>query len=436
MRRSLAVLLIALVVLVASARARIVIDITQPGFAQISLALKIKGTTEEEKKLANELFEVIRDDLILSGLFDFLDPVLYVEPEDAPIAPPGLDFSAWQILKAELLIKGQVTVEAGELLNRVVVELRAYDVFRQQMILGRRYRARKEEIARIGHKFCDYLLKEFTGKPGAFDSYIAYVSDRGGVKRIYLTMPDGKKRTLLTPQKRIHLSPSFSPDVRRLVFSAFESNHPCLFSMDLTYRRLKELCCFAGLNLGADFSPDGSRLVITLSKDGNPEIYLLDSRTGRILKRLTSTRWIEVSPTFSPDGTKIAFASDRTGSPQIYVMNADGSGLKRITFEGKYNVSPAWSPDGKKIVYASMVGAGFDLFVVDLETLEVERLTENEGSNEDPVFSPDGRFIAFSSNRYGNYDIFIMNFYTRTQKRLTRGRENDTNPAWSHVISE
>ncbi len=422
--------------LAAPLHARIVIDITQPGFAQIALAIKIKGASEGERKLANTLFEVIRDDLLISGLFDFLDPILYIEPEDAPVAPPGLDFSAWQVLKAELLIKGQVVVEAGELINRVKVELRAYDVFRRQMILGRIYRARKEEIARIGHRFCDYLLKEFTGRAGCFDSYIAYVSDKHGVKQVYLTTLDGKKRVRLTPQERIHLSPSFSPDIKRVVFSAFESDHPCLFVVDLASRGQRKLCCYAGLNLGAQYSPDGKKLVLTLSKDGNPEQYLIDAGSGRIIKRLTSTPWIEVSPAFSPDGKRIAFVSDRTGSPQIYVMNADGSGRRRITFEGKYNVSPAWSPKGDKIAYASMVGAGFDLFVVDVNTLEVERLTENEGSNEDPVFSPDGRFIAFSSNRYGNYDIFIMNFYTRAQKRLTRGPENDTKPAWSPVLGE
>lgn len=418
------------------AYARIVIDITQPVFSQIALAVKIQGATEDEKKLASSLFEVVRDDLILSGLFDFLDPVLYVEPQQAPVEPPGLDFSVWQILKAELLIKGSITIEAGELLNRVVVELRAYDVFRQQMILGRRYRAKKEEIVRIGHKFCDYLLKEFTGRAGCFDSYIAYVSDRNKIKQIYLTTIDGKQTTLLTSQKRIHLSPSFSPDLKTLVFSAFESDHPCLFGLDISSRQQRKICCYPGLNIGANFSPDGKRLAITLSKGDNPDIYLIDPASGREIKRLTSSPRIEVSPVISPDGSKIAFVSDRGGAPQIYVMNSDGSNVSRLTFEGRYNVSPAWSPKGDKVVYASMVGAGFDLFVVDVNTFEVERLTENEGSNEDPVFSPDGRFIAFSSNRYGNYDIFIMNFYTRIQKRLTHTIENDTKPAWSPVLGD
>jgi len=418
------------------AYARIVIDITQPGFSQISLAVKVQWATEEEKKLANTLFEVIRDDLILSGLFDFLDPILYVEPQNAAIEPPGLDFSAWKILKTELLIKGSVSIEASELLNRMVVELRAYDVFRQEMIIGRRYRAKKEEVIRIGHKFCDYLLKEFTGRAGCFDSYIAYMSDRNKIKQAYLTTIDGKQTSLLTPQKRIHLSPSFSPDLKTLVFSAFESDHPCLFGVDILSKQIRKICCYQGLNLGASFSPDGKKLAITLSKDGNPEIYLIEAANGNVIKRLTSNPRIEVSPVFSPDGSKIAFVSDRTSAPQIYVMNADGSGVTRLTYEGNYNVSPAWSPKGDKIVYESMIGLGFDLFVVDVNTFEVEKLTENEGSNEDPVFSPDGRFIAFSSDRYGNYDIFIMNFYTRVEKRLTQGLENDTKPAWSPVLGE
>ena len=36
---------------------------------------------------------------------------------------------------------------------------------------------------------------------------------------------------------------------------------------------------FPGLNGAPRFSPDGQKLAITLSKDGNPEIYVMDTRS-------------------------------------------------------------------------------------------------------------------------------------------------------------
>ena len=42
----------------------------------------------------------------------------------------------------------------------------------------------------------------------------------------------------------------------------------------------------------------------------------------------------EIYPTWSPDGTKIAFVSDRDGDMEIYTMNTDGTGQVKRTKQG------------------------------------------------------------------------------------------------------
>ena len=42
-----------------------------------------------------------------------------------------------------------------------------------------------------------------------------------------------------------------------------------------------------GMNLGPAWSPDGKTMVVTLSKDGSPDLYLID-REGKIIRRLTA----------------------------------------------------------------------------------------------------------------------------------------------------
>ena len=47
--------------------------------------------------------------------------------------------------------------------------------------------------------------------------------------------------------------------------------------------------------------------------------------------RLTHDWANDEVPVWSPDGTKIAFISDRDGNEEIYVMNTDGTGQTRLT---------------------------------------------------------------------------------------------------------
>jgi len=75
-----------------------------------------------------------------------------------------------------------------------------------------------------------------------------------------------------------------------------------------------------------------TKMILTLSKDGNPDLFLLD-RKGKIIKQLTRRSGINVSPTWSPDGKQIAFVSDRSGRPQVYIMNLKDNKVQRITFK-------------------------------------------------------------------------------------------------------
>ena len=114
------------------------------------------------------------------------------------------------------------------------------------------------------------------------------------------------------------------------------------------------------------------------SKDGNPEIYLLNPDSGKVQKRLTRNWGIDTSAAWSPDGKQIAFVSDRHGSPQIWVMNADGSGQRRLTFKGDYNQTPDWNPKEGLIAFTARdERAVFDIFTVKVSDGTITRLPES-----------------------------------------------------------
>ena len=71
------------------------------------------------------------------------------------------------------------------------------------------------------------------------------------------------------------------------------------------------------------WSPDGQKIMFSSKRDGNSEIYTMDT-DGKNQHRLTDNSALDTSPAWSPDGQKIAFVSDRDGNCEIYVMDADG----------------------------------------------------------------------------------------------------------------
>jgi TolB protein len=179
------------------------------------------------------------------------------------------------------------------------------------------------------------------------------------------------------------------------------------------------------------FSPDGTRIVFTSSREGNPELYIIN-RDGSGLRRLTNHPAIDTSPTWSPTGTQIAFTSDRAGQPQIYIVGADGLNLRRLTTAESYADRPTWSPAPfNEIAFAARTGPGYDIKIYDLATGMTRQITFGEGSNESPAYAPNGRHLAFTSTRTGRTNVFTIGRDGRGLRQVTRDGNNFT-PSWSN----
>ena len=181
----------------------------------------------------------------------------------------------------------------------------------------------------------------------------------------------------------------------------------------------------------------GTWLALTIARNNNPDIYLLDvdaalQGTGQPeLKQLTTDPATDFDPTWSPDGTRIAFLSQRDGNDEIYIMNSDGTCQINLTNDPADDWSPAWSLDGTKLAFAHFFdGNSFsDIAVINANGSGLQRLTASHG--EYPAWSPDGTRIAFASARHGNYEIYVMNADGTAQTRLTDDSAYDMSPAWS-----
>jgi len=375
----------------------------------------------------------MREVVGMTGLLELVSPDAY-----PALALPGEkeDFETWKAINTDYIIRGDAALlDEG----RYQIEFRCFDLKQGKMVLGKRYTGEPALFNRMVMRFMDEFIGYLTGKKGALDSRIAYVSDASGRNEIRLVDTDGSNDQAITSNRTLNLSPSWSPDGRYLLYQGYRARNPDLYIIDNAKGKETKLYGASGLNLPGKFSPDGRSIAFAREgADGNIDLYLI-SVTGQELKRLTSASSIEVSPAWSPDGKLMAFVSDRAGNPQVYLLDLSrgpesaGNPAVRLTYEGDYNSSPAWSPDGQYLAFAGRVGGQFDLFLIFMsgENRSPRRLTASAANEENPAWSPDSRFLVYDSNKSGNYDIYLMSIYGGEPRKITSKAAKERMPAWS-----
>ena len=137
-----------------------------------------------------------------------------------------------------------------------------------------------------------------------------------------------------------------------------------------------------------------AKIVFYSKRDGNPEIYTMDS-DGTSQTRLTFNGAGDGWPTWSPNGQQIAFMSQRDGNWEVYVMDADGNNQRNLTHHPAFDVHPHWHPDGKRIAFMRGEDIG-RLYTMDLNGDNLQLVTEADFINS-PKWSPDGKRIAFEA---------------------------------------
>lgn len=371
------------------------------------------------------------EDLAFSGLFDFLNPTAFIEDTSkAGITLGSFQMTNWSSIGAEFLIKAKGSIDG----SGINIEMYLYATNSGKQLLAKKYKASAETVRKLGHTMADDVMLALTGKKGPFTSKITFVSDRTGKKEVYVMDYDGHNPVKVTSKFSHAMAPAWSPDGKKIVFSAITRdkanirNHN-LFLYGLDSGKIEMLSNKPGINSGAAFAPNGRELALTMSFPGNPEIFLLDPNS-KVARRITNSYGLDVDPSFSPDGKQMAFVSDRAGRPMVYKMNVDGSNVQRLTFAGQYNATPTWSPTGNKIAFAGWDQGKFDIFIMNPDGSSLERLTKNMGNNEDPDFAPDGYFIVYSSNRKGKKNLYITNTDNTVHRQITVDYGNCEAPKW------
>jgi Tol biopolymer transport system component len=162
-------------------------------------------------------------------------------------------------------------------------------------------------------------------------------------------------------------------------------------------------------------SPDGKYVAFLSAKSlFSVDLYLADSKTGHILRKLTSKvsnthidefNFIESAGAWSPDSKRFAFSVFSKGRNRMEVVDvSNGSVLNDVSMEKAEQFSNlSWSPNGKDIVFQGLSEGQGDLYSYNFDTQKVTQLTNDKYSDYQPNYSRDGKKIIFSSDR-STYD--------------------------------
>jgi TolB protein len=382
-----------------SAQTRVYIDIDKVGGYQYPLALPRLIGDGGEAELGQQIRDVLRFDLELSGIFRVIDAATYID--EMPETPERLRYQNWATIGAVGVIAGRVQ----RLSAQMRLELFLHDVTQQRTRFdGKEYLGARDQYREMAHRFSDLVFREFTGEDGPFNTQVVCVRPRGAgtkAKDIILMDYDGYDVKTLVSDGYLTLAPLLAPNGALLAYTSYRAGSPQVFLRNLANNTDERVTTGTGVALPGSWSPDGRYLALSQSVDGNSDLYLYDIRAKR-LTRLTTDWAIDVSPSFAPDGKRLVFTSDRSGSPQLYLTNIGGSPPVRLTYEGDYNTSPVWSPRDDTIAFSGRSnGGGLDIYTIRADGRRLQRLTRGSGNNDAPTWAPNGRFVMYNSSQGG-----------------------------------
>jgi TolB protein len=397
------------------AQAQLRVDISGVGATQYPIAIADFAGDAKGDAVA----EVIRADLTRSGQFQLVNATGSNLDVNSSI-----DYDQWRNRGADYLAYGSITQSGGQ----YSVSYKLVDSQGKQQMDGVAFSGTEKKLRRVSHQIADRIYEKITGIRGVFSTRIAYVLQTGNTYELQIADADGQNPQVMLRSKQSIISPSWSPDGKRLAYVSFELNKPVVYVQTLATGQRVPLANFKGNNSAPTWAPNGQQLALVLSRDGISQIYTIGA-DGSGLRRVMRSPLIDTEPQYTPDGGGLIFTSDRGGNPQVYKVPVSGGNAQRITFNGSYNISPAISPDGNKLVYVTKRDGAFRIALQDMASGS-EQLLTNGPDDQSPSFAPNGMQILYSSVQGGRSVLAVTSVDGRVRNTLSALNGKVREPTW------
>jgi Tol biopolymer transport system component len=257
----------------------------------------------------------------------------------------------------------------------------------------------------------------FEGMPAwsAAQAKLVWVTNRSGSPQLWMRMPDGSERPVLTsadfPEAGLPAMPSLSPDGERLIYDGNRADGAILlwiFSL-LGGHPVRLTDVQSGGEYAGSWSPDGSHFTYLQAQGGKTSL-MVTKTTGNATTVLLRDNVVFASPDWSPTGDWITYRDEKGWN----LISPDG---KRSKFLGKIRSNAlAFSKDGK-LLYGLENGMDrstlFSLDPASLKQTAIKELGKDFIPARDTVrfsLAPDGKSFVYSVDK-DRRDLWMLTGY-------------------------
>ena len=414
-----------------------------PLFCASELFLEITKGSEDPFKVAmipftgnasvsKKLNEVIRNDLRRTGEFSLLDERLLLPLE---IENEEINYQDWRLLGMDYLVAGNIVKEK----NSIDVSYEIYDIQKRRKIRSSKVFGLPNQLRQLAHYTSDGIYESIAGIKGIASTKLLYVNeikseDIKSRYRLMLADSDGaNEQTLLSSSEPI-ISPSWSPDGKKVAYVSFETGLAKVYIQNIASGKRESVLSKNTQISSPSWSPDGKYLSLTIYQDGNAEIYILRLR-DKTLTRMTNQFAIDTESSWSPKGNKILFTSGRSGSPQIYELDLRrlNSKAKRISFEGSYNAKASYLPNEEGIIFVHRSTDGLFHIALKYKKENFIRILTEAKMDESPSVAPNGNMVIYGITE-GDQSMLAGFSLSGATFKLPASQGEVREPAWSNFL--
>ncbi|MGQ9888961.1 MAG: S9 family peptidase [Aggregatilineales bacterium] len=269
------------------------------------------------------------------------------------------------------------------------------------------------------------------------DRKIVFAKDKNGDEQHNLWLIDvetGQAEQLTDNPDAQEYPLEVGPDNRTLLVLTDLVGQLNLYAFDLETRQYTRLTDYAHPVAGAKWSPDGRRIVYSASESSdlkNTDVYLMNA-DGSDKRRIVSLKdgSKDYFEDWSSDGRYISVATDFFGGERVGVYDTASGALRWLSPEDKTVYPGKFSPDNARLLATHNEHAAMNTVVYNLET-----------SQQEPVNLPPG--MSYNAD-WLDSDRFMVNIVTDVSRpelreyRLSDGASGallpavygSINPAW------
>jgi TolB protein len=414
-----------------------------PVFCASELFLEITKGSEDPFKVAMipfvgsssisiELDGVIRNDLIRTGEFSLLDEslLLPLEKEDEEI-----NYRDWKLLGMDYVVEGNIIKEK----NSIDVSYEIYDIQKRRKIRSSKVFGLPNQLRQLAHYTSDGIYESIAGIKGIASTKLLYVNEikSGDMESKYHLMladSDGANEQNLLSSSEPIISPSWSPDGKKVAYVSFETGLAKVYIQNIASGKRESVLAKNTQISSPSWSPDGKYLSLTLYQDGNAEIYILRLR-DKTLTRMTNQFAIDTESSWSPKGNKVLFTSGRSGSPQIYELDLRrlNAKAKRISFEGSYNAKATYLPNEEGIIFVHRSDNGLFHIALKYKRENFIRILTEAKMDESPSVAPNGNMVIYGITE-GDQSMLAGFSLSGASFKLPASQGEVREPAWSNFL--